>query len=94
MKKIFDILDMLLAFTTGVLLTMVVSSMIYALGAPRIILVAAMALVGVALTAITAYTAGRRRENISCKIAYNKGVQRGREIGRAERHSAAEKFLE
>lgn len=94
MKKIFDILDLLLTFTGGVLLTMVVSSMIYSLGAPRIILVAAMALLAVVLTAITAYAAGRRRETLSCKVAYNKGVQRGREIGRAERQSAADKFPE
>lgn len=71
MKKIFDSFDLLLASTAGVLLTMVTSAMIYALGAPRIILVAVMAIMAVVMTAIT---------------AYSKGVQRGREIARKSEH--------
>lgn len=94
MKKMFEVLDMMLAFAAGVLLTMVTSAMIYSLGAPRIILVAVMAIIALVAAATTAYYAGRRREDLSCQIAYNKGIQRGREIGRAERHSAAEKFLD
>lgn len=71
MKKIFDSFDLLLALTAGVLLAMVTSAMIYALGAPRIILVAVMAIITVVMTAIT---------------AYSKGIERGREIARKSEH--------
>lgn len=71
MKTNFDSCDLLLALTAGVLLTMVTSAMIYALGAPRIILVAVMAIITVVMTAIT---------------AYSKGIERGREIARKSEH--------
>lgn len=70
MKKIFDSFDLLLALTAGVLLAMVTSAMIYALGAPRIILVAVMAIITVVMTAITAYS----------------NIERGREIARKSEH--------
>ena len=94
MYKIFDFLDFIIIFAAGIMFSMIVSAAIYAIGAPRLIIILALAIIAVIVTAFAGYAAGRRRENTSCRIAYNKGVQRGREIGRAEQKTAVDKFLD
>lgn len=94
MNKIFDFLDFIIIFAAGVTFSMVVSAMIYSVGAPRIIIVIALALLVIIAASFSAYALGRRREKMSCQIAYNKGVQHGRRIGRAEQRSEVDKFLD
>lgn len=88
-----NFLDFIIIFAAGIMFAMIVSAMIYSIGAPRLIIVTALAMIVVIAASFAAYALGRRREKMSCQIAYNKGVQRGREIGRAEQKTAADKFL-
>lgn len=93
MYRKFDILEFIIIFAAGVMFSMIISAMIYSIGAPRLIIVIALALIIVIVASFAAYALGRRREKMSCQIAYNKGVQHGRRIGRAEQRSEVDKFL-
>lgn len=93
MYRKFDILEFIIIFAAGVMFSMIISAMIYSIGAPRLIIVITLALIIVIVASFAAYALGRRREKMSCQIAYNKGVQHGRRIGRAEQRSEVDKFL-
>lgn len=84
MKKIFDIFDMLVALGFGSLITTVLSTAIYALDAPRLLIVLVLALITLAIAVLASYKIGWRRAKTENLIAYNKGVTKGRAIGKAE----------
>ncbi len=73
--------------------TMIVSGAIYAPGAPRIIIVIAVALLIVVMAAIIGYCAGRRRRDMECLRAYNKGVQKGNSAGYERAKADIKKFM-
>ena len=68
--------------------------MIYGAGSPRIVIVVAVsALVGF-IGAFVAYCLGKRRAKTETLVAYNKGMERGRLLGRAEIISEHHQFVE
>ncbi len=75
--KLWDYLECFMLFGAGAMFTMIISGSIYALGAPRIIIIMALALLLIVIAAIIGYCAGRRRNEMECLRAYNKGVRRG-----------------
>lgn len=75
--KLWDYLECFMLFGAGAMFTMIISGSIYALGAPRIIIIMALALLLIVIAAIIGYCAGRRRKEMECLRAYNKGVRRG-----------------
>ena len=79
--KLWDFLECFMLFAAGAMFTMIISGSIYALGAPRIIIVIAIALLLIVMAAIIGYCAGRRRKDMECLRAYNKGVQKGNSVG-------------
>lgn len=94
MKKIFDIFDMLVALGFGSLITTVLSTAIYALDAPRLLIVLVLALITLAIAVLVSYKIGWRRAKTESLIAYNKGITRGRAIGKAEAHGEVRQYLE
>lgn len=82
--KFWDFFDYIIAFAIGIAFTMFVSCMIYGAGAPKIIVVAAIGIMLCIFAAFIAYCLGRRRAKTETLIAYNKGMERGRTLGRAE----------
>lgn len=91
--KLWDFLEGFMLFAGGVMFTMIVSGSIYALGAPRIIIVIAIALLLVVMAAIIGYGAGRRRKELECLRAYNKGVQKGNSVGYERAKADFKEFL-
>lgn len=94
MKKIFDILDMLVALGVGTLITTVISTAIYALDAPRLIIVLVLSLITLAIAVLVSYRIGWHRAKTESLIAYNKGVTKGRALGKAEAHGEVQRYLE
>lgn len=94
MKKIFDIFDMLVALGFGSLITTVLSTAIYALDAPRLLIVLVLALITLAIAVLVSYKIGWRRAKTENLIAYNKGVTKGRTIGKAEAHGEVQQHFE
>lgn len=94
MKKIFDVLDMLIALGCGAVLALTIASVMFALGAPRIIIILVLALLAVALTALAGYIIGWRRAKTESLIAFNKGMIKGRKLGKAEAHGEIQRFIE
>ncbi len=94
MKKAFDFLDLMLALGVGMLITSIISAVIYALGAPHIIMLLALALITTAVVAFVCYRLGMRRSKTESLVAYNKGITRGRAIGKAEARGEVQRYLE
>lgn len=92
--KIFDYFYYIFAFVLGVVVTMVIYSAIYALGMPKLVLVLAVALLAIVLCGGTGFALGARRAKEMCKIARSEGVSQGIRLGRAERQSEIQNFLE
>lgn len=88
--KSFSVFYCIIAFAVGIFFTLLVSSAIYSLGAPRIIIVIALAMIAVILTAFIAFAFGARRADEMSKVAYWRGVERGRN----ETQSVIQRFLE
>ena len=86
--------DHILAFFSGVVLMALINSISLAWGAPIGMIVVAVMFVFTALTSIMAYCIGKRHEKFSSFAAYNRGVTYGRKLGRAERQSEIQNFLE
>lgn len=86
--------DLLLAFFAGCAIMVLINAISLAANAPIGIIVIAFMSLAAALVAIIAYCFGRRREKHSNLVAYNRGVSYGRQIGRAEKQSEIQKFLE
>ncbi len=93
MKRTFDFLDFVIIFASGILFSAIISAAIYSLGAPRIIIVMAISLLVTAAAAFSSYKLGRRRSKIEALIAFNKGIERGRTIGRAEIANERQRFI-
>ncbi|MBP1544350.1 MAG: hypothetical protein J6A16_09660 [Oscillospiraceae bacterium] len=91
MKGVFDYL---LAFFLGFVLMGLISSVSLAANSPTLLMIIAFMSVGVAVTAIAAYCFGRRHEKQSNLVAYHRGVTYGRRLGRAEKQSEIQNFLE
>ena len=91
--KLWDFLECFMLFAAGAMFTMIVSGSIYALGAPRIIIVIAIALLLIVMAAIIGYCAGRRRKDMECLRAYNKGVQKGNSVGYERAKADIKEFL-
>lgn len=94
MKKIFDVLDMLIALGIGAILALTIASVMFSLGAPRIIIILVLALLAVVLTALAGYVIGWRRAKTESLIAYNKGIAKGRALGRAEARGDIRHYIE
>ena len=91
--KAWDIVEYMMIFAAGAMFTMIISGSIYALGAPRIIIVMAVALLLVVMAAIIGYCAGRRRKEMECLRAYNEGVRRGHSAEYERAKADFKKFL-
>ena len=86
--------DYVLAFLGGVVIMGLINSISLALGAPMGMIVIVVMFVFTVVTAIIAYCFGKRHEKFSSFAAYNRGVTYGRKLGRAERLSEIQTFLE
>ncbi|MDE7361915.1 MAG: hypothetical protein K2N38_08270 [Oscillospiraceae bacterium] len=82
--KFDGLFDWIISFGAGALFTLIVSSMIYGAGSPSIIIIAAVSMLVGFIGAVVAYCLGRRRAKSESLIAYNKGIERGITLGRAE----------
>lgn len=91
--KLWDYLECFMLFGAGAMFTMIISGSIYALGAPRIIIVIAVALLLIVMAAIIGYCAGRRRNEPERLRAYNKGVQKGNSAGYERAKADFKEFL-
>lgn len=91
--KLWDFLECFMLFGAGAMFTMIISGSIYALGAPRIIIIMAVALLLVVMAAVIGYCAGRRRKEMECLRAYNKGVRRGNSAGYERAKADIKEFL-
>ena len=91
--KLWDFLECFMLFAAGAMFTMIISGSIYALGAPRIIMIMAVALLLVVMAAVIGYCAGRRRKEMECLRAYNKGVRRGNSAGYERAKADIKEFL-
>ena len=74
MKKIFDFFDMLVALGFGSLITTVLSTAIYALDAPRLLIVLVLALITLAIAVLVSYKIGWHRAKTESLIALVPGV--------------------
>ncbi len=86
--------DWIISFGTGSLFTLIASSMIYGAGSPGIVVIAALSLLIGFIIAFVAYCFGKRRAKTETLIAYNKGMERGRLLGRAEITDERRRFAE
>lgn len=92
--KFEEFLDLIIAFALGAAFTLTVNAAIYGIGAPRVIIVAAISAIIGLIGAAIAYCIGKRRVKTESLIAYNRGVERGRTLGRAEIISERQRFAE
>lgn len=86
--------DWIISFGAGALFTLCVSSMIYGAGEPRIVIVVAVSMLIGLIGAFIAYSFGKRRAKTETLIAYNKGMERGRTLGRAEIINEHQRYVE
>lgn len=86
--------DWIISFGAGSLFTLIVSSMIYGAGSPRIVIIAALSMLVGFIVAFVAYCLGKRRAKTETLVAYNKGMERGRILGRAEVIDERRRFVE
>ena len=91
--KLWDFLECFMLFAGGAMFTMIISGSIYALGAPRIIIIMALALLLVVIAAIIGYCAGSRRKEMECLRAYNKGVRKGNSAGYERARADIKEFM-
>ena len=91
--KLWDFLECFMLFGAVAMFTMIISGSLYALGAPRIIIIMAVALLLVVMAAVIGYCAGRRRKEMECLRAYNKGVRRGNSAGYERAKADIKEFL-
>ena len=84
MKKIFDFFDMLVALGFGSLITTVLSTAIYALDAPQLLIVLVLALITLAIAVLVSYKIGWRRAKTEDLFVFNKGIAKGRAIAKAQ----------
>lgn len=91
--KLWDFLECLMLFAAGAMFMMIVSGSIYALGAPRIIIIMALSLLLIVMAVIIGYCAGHRRKDMECLRAYNKGVQKGNSAGYERAKADFKEFL-
>lgn len=83
-EKFWEFFDYLIAFTFGIAFTMFVSCVIYGAGNPRIVIIAVISAILCIFAAFVAYCLGKRRAKAETLVAYNKGIERGITLGRAE----------
>ena len=84
----------LLASFVGTAVMGLIYSMSFAAGMPEILLVMAFAIMVAVMIGFICYWAGKRDKKYSTTEAYNRGVNYGIRIGRAERQSEIQNFLE
>lgn len=92
--KFDSFFDWIVSFGAGALFTLIVSSMIYGAGSPRIIIIVAISILIGFIGAFVAYCLGKRRAKTETLVAYNKGMERGRRLGRAEIMDEHRRFTE
>lgn len=76
--KAWDIVEYMTIFAAGAMFTMIISGSIYALGAPRIIIVIAIALLLIVMAAVIGYCAGRRRNELERLRVYRRERSRAK----------------
>ena len=76
--KLWDFLECFMLFAGGAMFTMIISGSIYALGAPRIIIVIAIALLLIVMAAVIGYCAGRRRNELERLRVYRRERSRAK----------------
>lgn len=86
--------DWIISFGAGSLFTLIVSSMIYGAGSPKIVIIVALSALFGFIGAFVAYCFGKRRAKTETLVAYNKGMERGRLLGRAEVIDERRRFVE
>ncbi len=92
--KFDSFFDWIISFGAGSLFTLIISSMIYGAGSPRIVIIVALAALVGFIGAFVAYCFGKRRAKTETLVAYNKGIERGITIGRAEIISEHQRLVE
>lgn len=92
--KFDSFFDWIISFGAGSLFTLIISSMIYGAGSPRIVIILAVSVLVGFISAFVAYCFGKRRAKTETLVAYNKGMERGRILGRAEIIIERQKYVE
>lgn len=92
--KFDSFFDWIISFGAGSLFTLIISSMIYGAGSTRIVIILAVSVLIGFIGAFVAYCLGKRRAKTETLVAYNKGMERGRILGRAEIIIERQKYVE
>lgn len=92
--KFDSFFDWIISFGAGSLFTLIISSMIYGAGSPKTVIILAVSVLVGFIGAFVAYCLGKRRAKTETLVAYNKGMERGRLLGRAEIISEHHQFVE
>ena len=87
-------LNCFIAFVVGITVMAFVNSITLSFHSSGRIMVIIFAIVAAAAVGFIAYTIGRRRAQKAAMAVYNRGVERGRQLGRAEIQSEIQRFLE
>ncbi len=92
--KFDSFFDWIISFGAGSLFTLIISSMIYCAGSPKTVIILAVSVLVGFIGAFVAYCLGKRRAKTETLVAYNKGMERGRLLGRAEIINERQKYVE
>ncbi len=92
--KFDSFFDWIISFVAGSLFTLIISSMIYGAGSPKTVIILAVSVLVGFIGAFVAYCLGKRRAKTETLVAYNKGMERGRLLGRAEIINERQKYVE
>ncbi len=92
--KFDSFFDWIISFGAGSLFTLIISSMIYGAGSPKTVIILAVSVLVGFIGAFVAYCLGKRRAKTETLVAYNKGMERGRLLGRAEIINERQKYVE
>ncbi len=92
--KFDSFFDWIISFGAGSLFTLIISSMIYGAGSPKTVIILAVSVLVGFIGAFVAYCLGKRRAKTETLVAYNKGMERGRMLGRAEIINEHQKYVE
>ena len=92
--KFDSFFDWIISFGAGSLFTLIISTMIYGAGSPKTVIILAVSVLVGFIGAFVAYCLGKRRAKTETLVAYNKGMERGRLLGRAEIISEHHQFVE
>ena len=87
-------IDRFMAFAVGLFVMAFVNSITLSFHSPGRIMVIIFSIICSVVPGSIAYIIGRKREQKSSMMVYNRGVERGRQLGRAEIQSEIQKFLE